>query len=158
MAGQIPSRSARALGRSLVATALVAAIVLAGCRSAAPLLAASLPGTSWAAADIDGRSVPAATPSTLTFESPRRVSGRAGCNQYFGALDLGEGTLRVTQVGATRMACAPAVMEQESRFLAALGEATAFRRDAEHLVLLDGTGRARIRLAPLARDGAAPRP
>ncbi len=38
-------------------------------------------------------------------------------------------------------------MDQESRFLAALGAASAFRREAGKLVLLDDTGRVRVRLA-----------
>jgi heat shock protein HslJ len=87
--------------------------------------------------------------TTLRFVSDSRVSGRAGCNQYAGPLQLGANTIRVTETLSTRMACAPAVMEQEGRFLAALGEVRTFRRDGDRLLLLDGAGRVRIRLAPL---------
>ena len=46
------------------------------------------------------------------------------------------------------MACAPVVMDQESRFLAALSAATAFRIDGGKLLLLDEAGRVRVRLVP----------
>ena len=85
--------------------------------------------------------------STLSFDSAQRISGQAACNRYFGALEPGEGTIRLKPAGTTRMACAPTVMDQESRFLAALGAASAFRREAGKLVLLDDTGRVRVRLA-----------
>jgi membrane-bound inhibitor of C-type lysozyme len=46
------------------------------------------------------------------------------------------------------MACATAVMEQETRFLSALAAARAVRREGDRVVLLDEGGRARLRLAP----------
>lgn len=49
------------------------------------------------------------------------------------------------------MACPPAVMDQESRFLAALGAVTAFRAEGGKLLLLDQGGRVRVRLAALPR-------
>jgi len=91
-----------------------------GCRStesAAP--AASLIGTSWLAEEIDEQRVLERIESTLSFDSAQRITGQAACNRYFGALELGEGTIRLKPAGTTRMACAPAVMDQESRFLAA---------------------------------------
>ncbi len=50
------------------------------------------------------------------------------------------------------MACPPAVMDQESRFLAALGAATAFRAEGGKLLLIDQGGRVRVRLAALPRQ------
>ena len=58
------------------------------------------------------------------------------------------------------MACAPVVMDQESRFLAALSAATAFRIDSGKLLLLDEAGRVRVRLVPHGprREGSSPTP
>ena len=58
------------------------------------------------------------------------------------------------------MACAPVVMDQKSRFLAALSAATAFRIDGGKLLLLDDAGRVRVRLVPHGprREGSSPTP
>jgi heat shock protein HslJ len=134
---------------------LVQALVLltAGCRAGAapspPAPPGALVGTSWRAEELDGRPVLAQEQSTLTFESPRRISGRAACNQYFGDLELDERAVRMKPTGTTRMACAPAIMDQERRFLAVLGTVTSARRDGDRLLLLDPDGRVRARLVPL---------
>jgi putative lipoprotein len=116
---------------------------------------ASLVGTTWVAEDIDERGVIERVQSTLTFGSPQRISGRAACNQYFGSLEQQEGTVRFRPAGATRMACAPAVMDQEQRFLSALGAVTTVRFDAGKLLLIDERGRVRVRLAPFPPGSGA---
>lgn len=100
---------------------LAVAGLAVGCRSSEPAAPApSLIGTSWRAEDIDGRGVLERVESTLTFDGAQRITGQAACNHYFGGLGLGDGTIRLKPAGTTRMACAPDVMDQESRFLAAL--------------------------------------
>src|SRR5262249_19616146 len=118
----------------------------------------SLIGTSWLAEEIDGQRALERVESTLSFDSAQRITGQAACNRYFGTLELGEGTIRLKPSGTTRMACAPAVMAQESRFFAALGAVSAFRREADKLVLLDETGRVRVRLAARSREANTPPP
>jgi putative lipoprotein len=123
-----------------------------GCRSTqAATPAPSLIGTSWRAEEIDGRGVLERPESTLSFENAQRIAGHTACNRYFGGLELGDGTIRLKPAGTTRMACPPAVMDQESRFLAALGAATGFRAEGGKLLLLDEGGRVRVRLAALTR-------
>ena len=146
--------------RILLAMLAIAGLAT-GCRStesAAP--AASLIGTSWLAEEIDERRVLEHVESTLFFDSAQRITGQAACNRYFGALELGERTIRLRPAGTTRMACAPVVMAQESRFFAALGAVSAFRREAGKLVLLDETGRVRVRLTAHgpSRGATAPPP
>jgi len=102
---------------------------------------------AWIVERIDD--VATATPApTLTFDSERRVSGRASCNQYAGTLQLGAGTMHVVEPVSTRMACEPAVMTQERQFLVALQAIRTYRRDGDRLLLLDEAGRTRLRLAP----------
>ena len=134
------------------------AILAGGCRTADPSPPASLIGTSWRAEEIDGRVVLERVESSLTFDGAQRIAGQAACNRYFGAFELGEGTIRLKPAGTTRMACPPPVMEQESRFLAALGAATGFQREGGKLLLLDEGGRVRVRLAPLGGRAQAPPP
>ena len=52
------------------------------------------------------------------------------------------------------MACPPDVMEQEDRFLAALGVAKKARHEGDKLLLLDENGRVRMRLASIPRQSA----
>jgi putative lipoprotein len=136
--------------RWLILLGLVAA--LGGCRTAGPEgeSGAVLAGTSWVAEDIDGRGVLGGVQSTLLFDAAQRISGRAACNQYFGTVERREGgRLLLKPAGSTRMACPEPVMEQERRFLDALGTITAYRRESKALLLLDSAGAIRIRLAPL---------
>ena len=107
------------------------------------------------AEDIEGRGVLDQVQSTLMFESAERVVGSTGCNRYFAPLQVSDTTLRVGMGGSTRRACPPAVMDQESRFLAALEATRAYRRDGGTLWLLDESGRALVRLTRM--DTAAER-
>lgn len=55
---------------------------------------------------------------TLVFEEDR-ISGKSGCNNYFGAVEEGgelPGSLQVSGVGATRMMCPESIMAVEDRF------------------------------------------
>jgi heat shock protein HslJ len=129
----------------------VAIVLVAGCQTGAgarPGDAAVLPGTAWGVEQID--EVPAdRAATTVRFVSDTRVAGRAGCNQYAGALHLGPRTVSIDEALSTRMACEPTVMDQERRFLAALAAVRAFRREADRLLLLDEAARVRLRLVPL---------
>ena len=133
----------------VVLTMLAVAVCAIGCRSSQPTASAPpLAGTSWRAQEIDGRGVLAHVESTLTFDGTTRIAGQAACNRYFGAADIGDGTIRLKPAGMTRMACAPDVMEQEGRFLEALGGAKVFHREGDTLLLVDEGGRVRVRLSP----------
>ena len=50
----------------------------------------------------------------------QRAHGFAGCNQWFGSYQLKGNRLSISNVASTRKACAPSLMEQESRYLQAL--------------------------------------
>ena len=53
-----------------------------------------------------------------------------------------DGAIRIGKAGATMMACAPALMDQERKFLAALEKAASYRIDAGQgkLFLVDANG------------------
>ena len=77
----------------------------------------------WRLAYIDfDEPVPDAPPVTAAFEAGR-VAGNGGCNRYSGPFQVAPASLEVTTgpMVSTRMACEPAVMELEDRYLAALG-------------------------------------
>ncbi|GIZ13287.1 META domain-containing protein [Pseudomonas sp. NCCP-436] len=57
---------------------------------------------------------------SITFAADGRAHGNAGCNHWFASYQLDGERLRFESPGSTRRMCAPALMEQEQRFLAAL--------------------------------------
>jgi putative lipoprotein len=96
--------------------------------------------------EIDGRRVQGSDAPTLAFDGGQRVSGSGGCNRYTGALTAAGTGLRVGEVAMTRMACPPAVMEVESRFVTALAAVRGYRLAGDALELVDESGRRRLRL------------
>ncbi|SDS80650.1 heat shock protein HslJ [Pseudomonas asplenii] len=57
---------------------------------------------------------------TVTLGHDGRAYGNGGCNHWFAPYTLDGDTLSFGKVGSTRKLCAPALMEQEKRFLQAL--------------------------------------
>ena len=57
---------------------------------------------------------------TITLGEDGRAYGNGGCNHWFAPYTLDGQTLSFGKVGSTRKLCAPALMEQERRFLQAL--------------------------------------
>jgi putative lipoprotein len=103
----------------------------------------ALPGTSWLAEDIGRRGVLDNPQPTMSFDQAGRVSGSGGCNRYGGPVEISGEAIRFGPLASTRMACAPAIGDQEERFFAALQSATRFAFTPEDkLVLYDATGTA----------------
>ena len=131
--------------------------VLAGCAGLALLLIASgvamaqdsLLGTSWLAEDIDGKGVIDNLQTTMKLSREGTLSGNAGCNSYSGTPEFDGDVIAVGPMAMTRMACSPAVNEQERRFLDALGETKSYRIEDERLYFLDGQGETLIRFSKL---------
>ncbi|WP_437882990.1 META domain-containing protein [Pseudomonas sp. LRF_L74] len=59
---------------------------------------------------------------SVTFGEDQRAYGNAGCNHWFAHYSLDGERLSFGPPGNTRKRCAPALMEQEKRFLDALGK------------------------------------
>lgn len=101
----------------------------------------TLVGTLWVAEDIDNAGVIDRLQSRLQIVSLSQLAGHAGCNSYQGPADLGSATaLRLGPFATTRMMCAPAVMEQERRFLDALSRVRSARTENELLYFQDEAG------------------
>jgi len=74
-------------------------------------------GAEWVVEDLAGAGIIDRSRVTLRFLADDRVAGRASCNRFMGSYSLtGEG-LSFGQQASTMMACAPALMNQERRFL-----------------------------------------
>lgn len=113
---------------------------------------APLAGTEWRVTDIGGKAPETGIASTISFNEGGRVSGRAGCNRFFGSVALDGAAMKFGAIGSTRMACPGPAMQQESLFLAALAKAERYEmQGAELLIYAQGFTK------PLrfAREGAA---
>jgi len=75
----------------------------------------------------------------------RRVAGSGGCNNLLGGYRLDDNRIAFEKFASTMMACL-AGMEQEQRFLGALGETASWRVLGSHLELFDADGRLLARL------------
>lgn len=104
---------------------------------------------AWVAEDIRGAGVIDGPPSTLDIAADGGVSGRAGCNGFRGQARIEGARFAVGPLAVTRMACPPAAMNQETRFLDALSATTRYATLPEtgKLVLFDAEGVAVMRLA-----------
>jgi heat shock protein HslJ len=88
------------------------------------------------AGSVDGRTLLLIDDAPITFVvEGSGVSGRSGCNQYFGEFTLVDGTLTLGGLGGTEMACDEPVMSLESAYLGALAMVNAARMDGDALVL-----------------------
>lgn len=84
----------------------------------------------------------------LQFDLQGRVSGSGGCNRLSGGFTRSGAQLRLSQLGATRMACADATRTAtETAFFQALQTTASYRLAGPgQLVLLDAGGRTLARL------------
>jgi heat shock protein HslJ len=101
---------------------------------------AGLIGTTWRAETIMGRPVIDDAASTISFEADGRVHGRGGCHRYFGSSTIDGEQVSFGALGSTKMACAPALMDQEARFFQALDTAERWSLDQQGLLLLHSAG------------------
>lgn len=102
--------------KALAASALMAA-ALVGCASApTPLQQDQAYTLEW----IGERPLMDYSHLSLTLSGDGRAYGNAGCNHWFAPYTLQGEALHFGPVGSTRKLCAPALMEQEGRFLKAL--------------------------------------
>ncbi len=86
-----------------------------------------LRGAVWVVEDLAGAGIIDRSRITIEFLEDNRMAGRASCNRYTGSYQLrGEG-IAVGPVASTRMACAPALMNQEDRFLSLLDQVSSVR-------------------------------
>jgi len=96
-----------------------------------PTLTERLRHTEWLLEDLNGQGVLDRIQITLQFgggdSAAEAVAGSGGCNRYFSTVQFDDAgatesiqLVTFSRVGSTRMACLPAVMDQENRFFYAL--------------------------------------
>lgn len=95
--------------------------------------------------DLTGRSV------TLVVEGGT-ASGTSACNHYSGDLEVEGDSVRLSGMSGTEMACEPAVMDLERRYLDALGVAARAERSGDALTLSGPGRRLDFELDPPVQD------
>ncbi len=116
-------------------TAPVNLIVAATSGSDEPEQTDPLPGTSWRLEDLGGAGVVDRVEATLEFSTAGRVAGRGSCNRFFGAVTIAGRSITFGSIGSTRMACPPAVSDQESKYFKALEQAQRFELRGSTLLI-----------------------
>jgi len=77
--------------------------------------------------NVEGTS-PAATKPTITFAAlSGRVSGNAGCNNYFGDYTTNVNNITFGELAATKKMCGENVMQTEDTFLSAMNKVGGYR-------------------------------
>ncbi|WP_417769932.1 META domain-containing protein [Stappia sp.] len=110
---------------------------LTATRTQAPAGLDLLPGSDWVVEDIDRRGIIDNSRVTLAFTREGTLGGRATCNSYSTRFATNGGRISVDRrTVATMMACAPALMNQEAKFLSLLPTVTDWRIDETGALLL----------------------
>lgn len=154
--------------KARVALLAAAAMLLSGCSEDTAMTeknvtaATTLPvleGTIWQVEDIDNGGIIDRSMITMDFTEGERILGFTGCNRYFADATVAEDVLSLGSIGGTRRACAPALMNQEQRFLNALNDAARYAIDKDTwLVVYDAEGVERLRAIGIDADPTAERP
>lgn len=115
-----------------------------------------LAGTSWTLATINGSAPLAGTSVTLTFEEGQL--GGTACNSYGGAYTASGGTIAVSEIASTLMACGEpqGVMEQEGAYLNLLRSAISYQLAGDHLTLGTADNPSALVFASGSGDAEAP--
>ncbi|BAU14190.1 hypothetical protein LEP3755_47350 [Leptolyngbya sp. NIES-3755] len=95
----------------------------------------NLENTAWLLEDLSGTGVLDRAQTTLQFDQSNRLTGRGGCNRYFAEFDRQGDRFKVGAIGATKKACSPALMNQETRFFQALQRAERIRFERSFLLI-----------------------
>ena len=108
---------------------------------------ASITGIQWRPMTINSEPVAADSNMFVHFAVDGSISGNGGCNKFFGSLETTEGGISVGELGATRMACPPEIMDQEAAFMQVLQAAAKFELGDNGLQLLGDDGGVLVELA-----------
>jgi heat shock protein HslJ len=109
----------------------------AGCREDETLGAYGAAERVWRLTELDG--APFAQRATLTIPEAGKITGKAPCNSYSGAMTAPYPWFETGPLAVTRMACPE--LTAETRFFAALGEMTLSEVAGDLLILSNDQGR-----------------
>ena len=116
---------------------LALVIGISGCASSISTPAESDLAGAWVVEFIGERPVIDNSPAYIEFAEEGRVGGNSSCNRFTGAYVLSGSSLTFSKLASTKKMCFGALMEQETRFLAALERVAKVQMQNGLIVLLD---------------------
>ncbi len=121
----------------------IGVMILAACAPSGSQQGGDLTGKVWALTELTGNPPVDGTGISAEFTTDGKVSGSAGCNRYNGTYTVSGSNITIASpLASTMMMCEQAVMDQESAYLKALGEAKTFAVSGDQLTLKGGDGTA----------------
>lgn len=91
------------------------ACMVSACTSSKNIV--KLTGIKWALQSMNGQALDLQNDNSEVFlqfnEAEKRVSGKSGCNRFFGTYDMEGESLKFSPMGATKMACPDMTIETE---------------------------------------------
>ena len=140
---------------AIIAIAVLA--LLAGCAKEAalvtgkqPVVAGTLEGGPWLVEDINGGGIMDNARVDLTFDpgdqNTSMVHGNSGCNRYRGSWKQDGATIKLGPLASTMMACPPALMDTEQKFLKTLEAATTVTFEATGAAILKAPDGRRLKI------------
>ncbi|BAU10933.1 hypothetical protein LEP3755_14250 [Leptolyngbya sp. NIES-3755] len=118
---------------------MISAIAFFGTNSASANTMISLSG-SWQLANMTAGNSPMPMlpagdiPLSAEF-SDGQIFGSGGCNRFIGGYEAKSGTVKISTLASTFMACEEPIMSQETRFLTALQGAERYEVDQGQLTI-----------------------
>ena len=97
--------------------------------------ALDLIGSEWLLEDLGGSGALDRVQATLAFPARGKVAGKSSCNRFMGPAEIDGNSIKLGPLAGTRMACPEAVMNQETKYLNALGAAERFEWKDPYLLL-----------------------
>ena len=121
--------------------------------------AASNPSGKWLAESIHGHGVIANLQTVIDIAADGKVTGSGGCNRIAGKAEISGERISFGPMISTKMACAPAIMDQESKFLAALGDVRHWQLEGQKnkLVLFNANSRPKTIRGPRSSSAGSGR-
>ena len=114
-----------------------------------PVALAQLAPSSWIAVELGGQPTLATDGGrrrpSLVFQSETSVIGSSGCNDFKAPASGESQSVRFGPFASTRKACSEPIMEQERRYLTALGEGGRLERGMNLLFLIGNDGQPSVR-------------
>jgi heat shock protein HslJ len=127
-------------------TLILVAVTLVACAAVSAPAPPGLAG-QWRVEDLDGRGVLDRVSLTVAF-ADGGVSASAGCNRLSGTFEQSGARIRIGPLVSTRMACSPALMDQEQRLATSLQAVNTVSGAEGGAVRLSGPGGASLLLRP----------
>jgi heat shock protein HslJ len=163
--------------QNLIPALIVAALLVSGCASqgveSEGMIESDVPSNedfqsaeeiinrSWVMQEMqfeDGTQATALIEAQVTLQLgfDGKVSGSAGCNDYFSGYELGpQGAIKLSAIGSTRKTCAnEEINAQEQQFLAQLGRTVSYKIVDEELIFFSEFGETMIRFGTGSGSGS----